>query len=141
MRRAMAAITVMLAAACAHPDGSARSNWPTPSAASDMRITPANIRRVARDLPGGYEVTGLAAATTPAAIWGVGRTGRHIRLNARRWPTRCAAVANPRRGVGVWFRWNRLRGGHDAARKVCAGRPRNNVRMPAVEHGDAPGGN
>ncbi|EID10140.1 hypothetical protein MXEN_19414 [Mycobacterium xenopi RIVM700367] len=93
MRRAMAAITVMLAAACAHPDGSARSNWPTPSAASDMRITPANIRRVARDLPGGYEVTGLAAATTPAAIWGVGP-------NWAAHPAQCATLADPLRGRG-----------------------------------------
>ncbi|EUA30014.1 putative lipoprotein [Mycobacterium xenopi 4042] len=51
MRRAMAAITVMLAAACAHPDGSARSNWPTPSAASDMRITPPTLEGLPATCP------------------------------------------------------------------------------------------
>ncbi|BCO34645.1 hypothetical protein JMUB5695_01224 [Mycobacterium heckeshornense] len=58
-----------------------------------MRITPANIKRVTRDLPRGYEVTGLAAATVPAAIWGL---GAHWAAH----PAQCATLADPLQGRG-----------------------------------------
>jgi hypothetical protein len=91
MRFATAVTVVMLAAACAHPAGLAGSSGPTSAAVIHMRITPANIKRVARELPGGYEVTGLAAAAVPAAIWGLG-------ANWTAHPAQCATLADPARG-------------------------------------------
>jgi len=88
MRLAMAAVVVMLVAACAHPAGSARNPSVTSSPTGIVRINPANIKRVARELPSGYEVTGLATAAVPAAVWGLGGG-----FTAH--PPQCATLADP----------------------------------------------
>ncbi|WP_375481738.1 DUF5642 family protein [uncultured Mycobacterium sp.] len=91
MRLAMAAVVVMLVAACAHPDGSARIASVMSSPTGTVRVNPANIKRVARELPSGYEVTGLAAAAAPTAVWGLG-----AEWTAH--PAQCATLADPVRG-------------------------------------------
>jgi hypothetical protein len=91
MRLAMAAVVVMVMAACAHPAGSGRVTSVRSSPTGIMRINPANIKRVARELPGGYEVTGLAAAAVPAAVWGLG-------ADFTAHPAQCGTLADPARG-------------------------------------------
>lgn len=58
-----------------------------------LAVEPANIRRVAAELPPGYEVARVASVASPAASWGLGS----------RWsadPPLCAALADPGRGQG-----------------------------------------
>ncbi|HEY2089233.1 MAG TPA: DUF5642 family protein [Mycobacterium sp.] len=79
-----------LLAGCAHPSQHA----PAPSAGAAARhVDPANIRRVRRDIPPGYEVTTVSDVTAPPGIWGLGgaRTAT---------PPRCAALADPAGGHG-----------------------------------------
>src|ERR1700753_858831 len=90
MRFWTAAMVVPLIAACAHPSQHA----PAPSAGAAARhVDPANIRRVRRDIPPGYEVTTVADATVPPGIWGLGGAGVAN-------PPRCAALADPASGRG-----------------------------------------
>ncbi|ORB12993.1 hypothetical protein BST37_14885 [Mycobacterium noviomagense] len=91
MRLAMAAVVVMLMAACAHTAGSGRLASVGSSPTGIMRVNPANIKRVARELPGGYEVTGLAAAAVPASVWGLG-------TDFTAHPAQCASLADPVHG-------------------------------------------
>lgn len=62
----------LLMVACAHPPEPAAplSSSPIPTV-RPSGVTPANIRRVGRELPAGYEVTNIARATSPWAIWGL----------------------------------------------------------------------
>jgi hypothetical protein len=90
MRLRVAAVVVLLLASCAHT----RQPTPAPSGTTPSRhINPANIRRVGRELPPGYEVTGVSAVAAPPAIWGLGG-------NAVATPVRCAALADPAEGHG-----------------------------------------
>jgi hypothetical protein len=92
MRPHVAAPFVMLVllASCAH----ARQPAPAPPQSTPARhINPANIRWVRRELPPGYEVSGLSGQTAPSAIWGVGGGGAVS-------PTRCVALADPAGGHG-----------------------------------------
>jgi Domain of unknown function (DUF5642) len=90
MRFRVAAVAVLLLASCAH----ARQPAPEPSGTAPARhINPANIRRVGRELPPGYEVTGVSSVVAPPLIWGLGGNGTAN-------PMRCAALADPADGHG-----------------------------------------
>ena len=90
MRFWAAAMVFPLLAGCAHPSQRA----PAPSAGAAARhVDPANIRRVRRDIPPGYEVTTVSGVTAPPGIWGLGGAGVAT-------PARCAALADPARGHG-----------------------------------------
>jgi hypothetical protein len=79
-----------LLASCAHPIQHA----PAPSAgAAAHHVDPANIRRVRRDIPPGYEVTTVSGVTAPPGVWGLGGAGAAT-------PPRCAALADPTGGRG-----------------------------------------
>ena len=83
-------VVVLLLASCAH----ARQPAPAPSGTTPAHhIDPANIRRVGRELPPGYEVTAVSGEAAPPAIWGVGG-------NSASTPARCAALADPAGGHG-----------------------------------------
>ncbi|OBI43815.1 hypothetical protein A5707_04375 [Mycobacterium kyorinense] len=86
MRRVwIAAAAAVLTAACGHSPGPG----PAPSASTSTHpINPANIKRVGRELPSGYEVRGVSDIAAPPAIWGL----------AAKWtadPARCGALADP----------------------------------------------
>jgi hypothetical protein len=85
MRLGSATVIFLLLAACAHPTevGSAPS-----VSATARHIDPANVRRVRRDLPPGYEVATVTGVAAPPAIWGLGGAGVAN-------PMRCAALADP----------------------------------------------
>lgn len=86
----VAAVVVLLLASCAQ----AKQPAPAPSATTPARhINPANIRRVGRELPPGYEVTTISGVAAPPAIWGLGGDGAAT-------PARCAALADPAAGHG-----------------------------------------
>jgi hypothetical protein len=89
--RLWAAATIFpLLAACGHPSQHA----PAPSASVPAhQVDPANIRRVRRDIPPGYEVTAVSDMTAPPVIWGLGGSGVAS-------PPRCAALADPAGGHG-----------------------------------------
>jgi hypothetical protein len=83
-------LVIVLLASCAH----ARQPAPAPSQSTAARhVNPANIRWVRRELPPGYEVTGISGQAAPPAIWGLGRDGAAS-------PARCAALADPGGGHG-----------------------------------------
>jgi Domain of unknown function (DUF5642) len=87
---AVAVFVMLVLVSCAH----ARQAAPTPSgSAAAQHINPANIKRVGRDLPPGYEVRPVAPESAPPAIWGLGGD----RAAA---PARCAALADPAGGHG-----------------------------------------
>jgi Domain of unknown function (DUF5642) len=83
-------VILLLLASCAH----ARRPAPAPSPSTAARhVNPANIRWVRRELPPGYEVTGLSGQAAPPAIWGLAADGAAS-------PARCAALADPAGGHG-----------------------------------------
>src|SRR6201995_4449171 len=90
MRLWAAAIVVPLLAACAHPSQHAPA---LSGGAAARHIDPANIRRVRRDIPPGYEVTAVSGVIAPPGIWGLGGAGVAT-------PPRCAALADPTGGHG-----------------------------------------
>jgi len=89
-RVAVTLVILLLLASCAH----ARQPAPAPSQSTAPRhVDPANIRWVRRELPPGYEVTGLSGQAAPPATWGLGGDGAAS-------PARCAALADPAGGHG-----------------------------------------
>ncbi len=58
---------------------------------SQPAINPSNIKRVGRELPGGYEVTGVTEVGAPLTFWGVG-------ANWTTDPVQCATLADPLAG-------------------------------------------
>ena len=87
MRLPVAAVgaIVLLLASCAH----ARQPAPAPSQTTASRhVNPANIRRVGRELPPDYEVSGFSGVAAPSALWGLAGRGAAT-------PARCAALADP----------------------------------------------
>lgn len=53
----------------------------------DTSVNPANIRRIGRELPPGYEVSNVPRAASPWAIWGVGGDAAAV-------PPQCIALAD-----------------------------------------------
>jgi hypothetical protein len=75
-----------LLVACAHS--------PAPvlgGSAQARHINPANVKRVGRDLPPGYEMSGVSGVAAPSTVWGLGMGGTSA-------PPRCAALADPADG-------------------------------------------
>ena len=86
-------LLTLLVTACAHsPTPSAT---PTkPPSAYGTAVNPANIKRVVRELPPGYEVsTGIPSGASPRVIWG-------FEAGARAKPPQCATLAEPGDGRG-----------------------------------------
>lgn len=89
----LAAVLAGVIAACGHSPAHAPSAKPTKSApASAVAVNPANIKRVVRDLPPGYEVTtGIPSAASPRVVWSLGDD-----LQAK--PAKCGTLADPGNG-------------------------------------------
>ncbi|MEE2852691.1 MAG: DUF5642 family protein [Actinomycetota bacterium] len=80
-------------AACGHSPARAPAAGPTKSVpASVVTVNPANIKRVVRDLPQGYEVnTAIPSAASPRVMWSLGDG-----LQAK--PAVCGTLADPGNG-------------------------------------------
>lgn len=89
----LAAVLAVVIAACGHSPAHAPSAKPTkPAPPSAVAVNPANIKRVVRDLPPGYEVTtGIPSAASPRVIWSLGDD-----LQAK--PAKCGTLADPGNG-------------------------------------------
>jgi hypothetical protein len=80
---------VLLAAGCAHSSTPPVSSSGKPQAARDAAVNAANIKRVARDLPAGYEVTtAIPGGASPRVIW-------RLEAGGAANPTQCAILADP----------------------------------------------
>ena len=90
MRLRIAGMVAALAAACAQSPAPAPSR---PSPVPSVRINPSNIKRIGREMPGGYEVTSVADVASPGTIWGLGTGGTAE-------PAQCAMLAEPAAGHG-----------------------------------------
>ncbi|KZS52175.1 hypothetical protein A4G26_03800 [Mycobacterium kansasii] len=78
-----------LAAACAQSPAPVTAPTPTSPSAHRGTVNPANIKRISRELPPGYEVTrDIPAAASPRLIFGLG-------ANATAQPAPCATLADP----------------------------------------------
>lgn len=80
-------------AGCAHPPAPKPPPVPAKSPPSNAaEVNPANIKRVVRDLPPGYEVTtGIPSAASPRVLWSLGDD-----LQAK--PAKCGTLADPGNG-------------------------------------------
>ncbi|OBB94331.1 DUF5642 family protein [Mycobacterium sp. 852002-40037_SCH5390672] len=80
-------------AGCAHSPAPNAPAVPAKSPPSNAAaVNPANIKRVIRDLPPGYEVTtGIPSAASPRVIWSLGDD-----LQAK--PAKCGTLADPGNG-------------------------------------------
>lgn len=90
MRRVWIGATAVLLTACGHTPASTPA--PVESIAVE-RVNPANIKRMSRDMPPGYEVTAVSGTAAPPAIWGLGPDWTAE-------PSHCAALADPAGGRG-----------------------------------------
>ena len=90
---ALVGVLTSAIASCGHTPARAPSATPTKSApASGVAVNPANIKRVVRNLPSGYEVTtGIPSAASPRVIWSLGDD-----LQAK--PAKCGTLADPGNG-------------------------------------------
>ncbi len=88
-------LPALLVAACAASPAPAPSSPFTASSPGTPAagIKPANIRRVGRELPPGYEVSNIARAASPRAIWGLGDQTAAS-------PPECMELADPAGGRG-----------------------------------------
>ncbi len=86
----------LMVAACAHSPAPAPSSAPTKSPpANAVAVNPANIKRVVRELPPGYEVTtGIPSGASPRVIWSLGADASDIRAK----PPQCGTLADPGNG-------------------------------------------
>ncbi|QLL06579.1 DUF5642 family protein [Mycobacterium vicinigordonae] len=94
MRRVCIGLAVALLTACAQQQPTtapASLSAPTSSRPPGAVVNPGNIRRVARELPAGYEVSNTARAASPKALWGL---GGDTAAN----PPPCLALADPGNG-------------------------------------------
>lgn len=86
-------MAAVLTAACASAPAPRMPDSRPDRPAHVLVIEPANIRRVAAELPPGYEVASVASVFSPAGSWGLGSDWTAD-------PARCAALADPGRGRG-----------------------------------------
>lgn len=90
-----AALTIALTSAvagCAHPPAPKPSAVPAKPPPGNTAVNPANIKRIVRDLPPGYEVsTGIPSAASPRVIWSLG-DDPHSK------PAKCGTLADPGNG-------------------------------------------
>jgi uncharacterized protein DUF5642 len=86
-------VLTVLVTACAHSPAPAPSATPAkPPSAYGPAVNAANIKRVVRELPPGYEVsTGIPSGASPRVIWG-------LEAGARAKPPQCARLADPANG-------------------------------------------
>jgi Domain of unknown function (DUF5642) len=86
---------ILLSAACARspaPTSGPAQLSPSTQAARGTAVNPANIKRVGRELPTGYEVTtGIPSAASPRVIWRLEAGAPVIRVK----PPQCAILADP----------------------------------------------
>lgn len=93
--RAAIPMLTLLVGACAAAPAPVPSAALSPPPSHGAAVDPANIRRVVRDFPPGYEVTnGVPAATAPDVTWGMAAGAPDVRSQ----PARCAALADPGAG-------------------------------------------
>jgi hypothetical protein len=83
-------LVTLLAAACARSPAPPVSPSPSRSpSAHGTAVNPANIKRVGRELPPGYEVTtGIPSAASPRVIW-------ELEPDVTAKPPQCAILADP----------------------------------------------
>jgi len=88
-----APLLTLMVAACAHPPAPAPSAAPPKSSSlTAVAVNPANIKRVVRDLPPGYEVTtAIPSGASPGVSWSLG-------ADATTKPSQCATLADPGNG-------------------------------------------
>jgi len=87
---------MLLVAACAQSPGPVVAPSTSPSA-HGTGVNPANIKRMGRELPPGYEVAGgIASAAAPRVIWGLKADPALITTK----PAQCATLADPGSGRG-----------------------------------------
>lgn len=87
-------MVTLLAAACAQSPAPTPLASPTksPTSVHGAAINPANIKRVGRELPPGYEVTtGIPSRASPRVIWA-------LAADATAKPPQCATLADPGSG-------------------------------------------
>ncbi|OBH63791.1 DUF5642 family protein [Mycobacterium sp. E2479] len=89
----LVAVLALALGACGHSSGRAPSAVPTKFAPTTaVAVNPANIKRVVRDLPPGYEVTtGIPSAASPRMMWSLGGDPQVK-------PAKCATLADPGNG-------------------------------------------
>ncbi|POX80708.1 hypothetical protein C3477_05490 [Mycobacterium kansasii] len=81
-----------LAAACAQSPAPVTAPTHTSPSAHPTTVNPANIKRISRELPPGYEVTrDIPAGASPRLVFGLG-------ANATAQPAPCATLADPGHG-------------------------------------------
>lgn len=90
MRRVWIGAMAAMLTACGHSPASTPATTESPPA---DQVNPANIKRMSRDMPPGYEVTAVSGTAAPPAIWGL---GPEWTAN----PSHCAALADPAGGRG-----------------------------------------
>ncbi len=81
----------LLLAACMQPAPHAPPPAPPSPSAHATAVNPANIKRVGRELPPGYEVASVPSAASPMVIWGLG-------ADATAKPPPCLTLADPGNG-------------------------------------------
>ncbi|OBJ51933.1 DUF5642 family protein [Mycobacterium sp. 1423905.2] len=93
MRPLWMALVALPVAACAHPSAPPAAAPHTSSpAAHGTAVNPANIKRVSRDLPPGYEVTrGIPSGLSPRAVWNLDADASVTGDK----PAQCATLADP----------------------------------------------
>lgn len=88
MRLWIAVLVGVLVAACAKGPAAPPS---ATSAAAGHAINPSRIKRIAPEMPRGYEVTSVSGVAAPASIWGLGSGWTAD-------PAQCATLADPAAG-------------------------------------------
>ncbi|EUA11115.1 hypothetical protein I546_3056 [Mycobacterium kansasii 732] len=87
-------MATVLAAACAQSPAPVTAPTHTSPPAHRATVNPANIKRLSRELPPGYEVTkDIPAGAAPRVVWGLGATAITV-------PAQCAILADPAGGRG-----------------------------------------
>ncbi|MCV7196335.1 DUF5642 family protein [Mycobacterium angelicum] len=87
------ALAALAVGGCAHSPAPAPSSVPSSPPAHRAAINPGNIKRVARELPPGYEVTNeIPSGLSPRVIWGV-------EVDAAAKPPECLTLADPGYGL------------------------------------------